>query len=63
MMWKDEGYMASGEKLVNPSLNASDHASKAFGHASKAFNKRPEKGVLCSKWHVYDKWDHIRPAS
>ena len=34
MMWKDEGYMASGEKLVNPSLNAFSIASKAFGHAS-----------------------------
>ena len=45
MMWKDEGYMASGEKLVSPSLNAcsdtfkgSSHASKAFNDASRGFN-------------------------
>ena len=30
--------MASGEKLVSPSLNAFNIASKAFSHVSKAFN-------------------------
>ena len=43
MMWKDEGYMASGEKMVSPSLNAFSHASEVFS-----------VGALFSKWHVYD---------
>ena len=38
MIWKDEDYIASGEKLVSPSLNAFGHVSKAFNYASKAFN-------------------------
>ena len=38
MMWKDKGYMASGEKLVSPSLNAFSNASKAFGYAFIVFN-------------------------
>ena len=37
-MWKDEGYLASGEKLVSSSLNVFSVASKAFGHASKPFS-------------------------
>ena len=61
MMWKDKGYMASGEKLVSLSLNTFcnvskvfghaskmfSHASKAFSHASKVFNKFLVKGC-CS---------------
>ena len=38
MLWKDEGYMTSGEKLVSPSLNMFSNAPEAFCHASKAFS-------------------------
>ena len=35
IMWKNEGYMASGQKLVNVFSNA----SKAFNDAYKAFRE------------------------
>ena len=43
MMWKDEVYMASGERLVSLSLDAFNnamfgHVSKAFGHVSRALS-------------------------
>ena len=38
MMWKDEGYMASGENLVSPSLNTFNNASKVLSHAFRAFS-------------------------
>ena len=37
MMWKDEGYMANGERLVSLSLNMFNNA--VFGHVSKALGQ------------------------
>ena len=47
MMWKDEGYMASGEKLVSPSLNAFNNASKALDHAFRAFSDASKSVQSC----------------
>ena len=54
--------MASGEKLVSPSLNAFGYVSKTFGHASKAFYDACRAFSHASgtfsersgRWHVYD---------
>ena len=57
MMWKDEGYMASGEKLVSPSL-------KAFSIASKAL--RPKRLVMhleCSMMRLERSLMHLRVFS
>ena len=59
MMWKDEGYMAGGEKLVSCSLNTFrnvtkvfGHTSKAFGHASKVFNHASHVFSIHSKCSI-----------
>ena len=41
MMWKDEGYMASGEKLIGLSLKTFSNAPKVFGHVSKPLSSIP----------------------
>ena len=77
MMWKDEGYMASGEKLVSLSLNAFGHASKVFNDASRASNDGPKsirscvqnvqlcvRSIQCafSKGALFSKW-HVYNTS
>ena len=61
MMWKDKGYMTSGEKFISPSLNMFSNVSKAFGNASKSVQSCVQsiksmfsKGAMFNKQHVYN---------
>ena len=49
MMWKDEGYMASGEKLISPSLNGLVMRPKHSVMYPKRSVLRPKRSVMRPK--------------